>query len=178
MAVMRRSTSAISPSDAPDFNTMIISGLPGWLAGEPWQGSPDPSDVVKRKRPRARRPRPRSGHRRGRSVRPRLPDRSAESRWTDLRKVEGGEIEEPEAEPPDRGAHVRAEHATEPAAVLSSAFPAAEAGQDALAVVVERQAEGGDDGGESDCGDGLLLADVGAEVRGDPRGREPARRRD
>src|SRR5256885_7652833 len=25
MAVMRRSTSAISPSDAPDFNTMIIS---------------------------------------------------------------------------------------------------------------------------------------------------------
>src|SRR2546426_2526336 len=168
MAVMRRSTSAISLSDAPDFKTMIMTvSLPGTLAG-----CPRPLRWFNAKRPRARRPRPRSGHRRGRSVRPRLPDRLGESRWTGLRKVEGGEVKEPDAEPPERGAHVRAEHATEPPPPLSSAFPAAESRQDALAVVVERQAERGDDGDEGDRIDVLLVADVGAEVGGNPGARE------
>src|SRR2546428_1018113 len=168
MAVMRRSTSAISLSDAPDFKTMIMTvSLRGTLAG-----CPGPLRWFNAKRPRARRPRPRRGHRRGRSVRPRLPDSLGQSRWADL-----GEVEKPEAEPPDRGPHVRVEHATEPARLLSSAFAAPEPGEDALPVVVERQAEGGDDGDEGDGVDVLLVADVGAEVRRDPRARDPPHRR-
>src|SRR5207253_6613128 len=165
LAVMRRSTSAITPTDAPDFNTMIMTSFP-------------PLRSLDAKRPRARRPRPRSGYRRGRSVRPRLPDRLGESRWTGLRKVEGGEVKDPDAEPPERGAHVRAEHATKPPPPLSSAFPAAESRQDALAVVVERQAERGDDGDEGDRIDVLLVADVGAEVGGNPGARQTPDRRD
>src|SRR2546426_9044419 len=168
MAVMRRSTSAISLSDAPDFKTMIMTvSLPGTLAG-----CPRPLRWFNAKRPRARRPRPRSGHRRGRSVRPRLPDRLGESRWTGLRKVEGGEVKEPDAEPPERGAHVRAEHATEPPPPLSSAFPAAESRQDALAVVVKRQAEGGDDGDGGGGVEVVLAAHRGAAVGATPRGGE------
>jgi hypothetical protein len=63
---MRRSTSAISESDAPDFNTMIISGLPA-LSPLRWFDAKKGRGLVARGLG--------VGHRRGRSVRPRLPDR-------------------------------------------------------------------------------------------------------
>src|SRR5688572_22849430 len=51
---------------------------------------------------------------------------------------------------------------------------ATEAGEDALAVVVERQADARHHGDEDDGGDVALLAHVGAEVRADPRPRDAA----
>src|SRR5919201_2582728 len=98
------------------------------------------------------------GRRRGRSVRPRLPGTLGQSRWADL-----GEVKVPEAEPPDHGAHLSGGHATKPMRWLSSAFPAAKPRQNAIAIVVERQADGGDDRDERDRGDVLLPAHVRAE---------------
>src|SRR5689334_3235523 len=96
-----------------------------------------------------------------------------QSRWADLRKVKG------EPEPPDRGAHMRGEHATETVGGVSSAFSgrtplaAAKPGEDALAIVVDGQTHRGDDRDERDGIDVLLFADVRAEVRRDPRPRQP-----
>src|SRR5207244_11517758 len=50
--------------------------------------------------------------------------------------------------------------------------------QDAVPVIVERQAERHDDRQKRDRVDVLLLGDVGAEVRGDHRARQTPDRRD
>src|SRR5258705_252371 len=87
MARMRRSTSATSASEAPDFNTMIMTGslLPPWSRNKKAAGSS---------------PRP-GGIGAAGFVRPRLLETSGQSRWADS----GEEVKVVKARSPRLAAH-------------------------------------------------------------------------
>src|SRR5262245_55364933 len=138
MARMRRSTSATSASEAPDFSTMIMAA------------APCRSRLLERKRPRAPCPRPGIAGAAGWSARG-SPGKLGQSRWADP----GEEIKEVEERLPV-SAHERAGYSTGARHHLSRALVARalvaalarEAPQDALAIVVERQAGAGHEGDE------------------------------
>src|SRR5687768_18039917 len=92
MVAMRRSTSAICASDAPDLKTMIMAVSPHSGSGQT-------------KRPRVVPAASEWSSAAG--VGPPAAAELGQSRWADL-----GEVKEPEVEPPDRGAHERGGHAT------------------------------------------------------------------
>src|SRR3989441_2598186 len=170
---MRRHTSSTSASDEPALSTMIMSFL---LCS----GAREPASTRKKRRPRGG-PRPRVVGAAGvRSARGSLCV-LAQSAWADLGEVEKVE----EAKPRRPSAHCGryfTGHAAGPSSlflglVLARPRPV-EAFHDTVPVVVERKAERDDDRHERDRVDVLLLGDVGAEVRGEHRARQPPRRRD
>src|SRR5215813_6461753 len=166
MARMRRSTSATSASEAPDFSTMImtvLSSLPHGRKQKAAGSSPRPEGIGA------------AGF-----VCPRLLGTSGQSRWADS----GEEVKVKEARRP--AAHSvtgtlrftrRGCQALSPWLVGVVAALAVEAPDDALAIVVERQTDGRHQRDEDQRVDVLLLAHVGAEVRADPGAGQPPDRR-
>src|SRR5215470_13020948 len=165
MARMRRSTSATSASDAPDFNTMIMTVLSSLPVGQKQKAagsSPRPEGIGA------------AGF-----VCPRLLETSGQSRWADsgeevkVRKV----ARRPAAHSVARTLRFACRGCQALSPRLRRVALAVEAAHDALAIVVERQADGGHQRDEGHRVDVLLLAHVGAEVRADPRAGQPPDRR-
>src|SRR5262245_20563351 len=162
MARMRRSTSATSVSEAPDFNTMImtvLSSLPGGQKQKAAGSSPRPEGIGA------------AGF-----VCPRLLGTSGQSRWADSgEKVKVREARRSAAHSVSgtlRFSRRRCQ-ALSPRLVSVVAALAMEAADDALAIVVEGQADRRDQRDEDHRVDVLLLAHVGAKVRADPSAGQP-----